>query len=1128
MITSESAPESCPDAAHEPWLRFTSKDRFGLALSGGGIRSATFNLGLLQSLGAKGLLDRIDYLATVSGGGYVGGFWTALRQHGSRALADRARARVASTPQRRAEADPARSASDGPEPIEVRHLREFSRFLMPRAGLLSQDTWTAVVAVLGGALPALGATLSAFALVFVSWWLLQSALELGRTYPDLYGVPPVSLLFATFTWFVQVTTEGNFRRSGRGGLAAINEGWFLASSVLAALFSAGALQLTPLSVSPSFEPTLAWALAGLALLALRAPVSRFGSVGEALQRGQYLERAAARCFVPALIWAGLGAIWVASEMVAWQRVEHWAITGSTGGALTATGLFVWLRNWLSERPEPTRASAALQRLGKWLRPVLPELLANVAVLLIAAAIAVAIQMATPEQRLGIGAGALALLLLALIAFDPMRVGLHEFYRGRIARCFLGAAKPTRSRPSATIEQPGDDFTLGELDARRQAPLHLVCCAANNLSGDALAGLYRGARSCVISPFGVTLGSYTASLDDLRFSSALTASGAAFNSQMGAISMRLGPAAAVLMSALNLRLGLWLPHPLNPGNWFGRFPGLYFFLEALGQSSCDPPSAQVRQDAFDLLEGRTPAKFGVKRRIRVRSQNLHLSDGGHFENLALYELIRRHCRYVIVSDASADPDTAFDDLANAVRRVREDFGVEIDLDISPLRPNQAGYSSQHAVVGTIHYDGLGGTDKGTILYFKPALTGDEPPDVLQYRHRNAAFPHESTGDQFFDEAQWESYRRLGEHAGSVILRVAQPPEALDAARAERLVERLFLDATQQWHPTQRRNREVFLELTERCRQLEAELRDNAPAWLRAEFFPEVGAALGFEPPVEAGPERADEELRAVHLMLMVGQVMEEIWLAAELDLHWAHPVNEGWMSYLHRWASTPTFRRWWPVLRPIFDVHFRDFIKDRFGVALVDGRARRHEWGQVGARLELVPITSAPERAVAAEQRLRVLGPWPPGSHVLEYRLHFLAEGTLPLRSVQVGLLTYRRVPTESGYEACWGASELFVPPALMGAGIVARLLDAVVAYFAEEQGGRIERARVSLTEDGHGGPGPQSARDPSGRLRSVNLINFYKSRGFVYADELDGAGCDELVRRFGQSAPPIAPVPSSR
>src|SRR5439155_22703404 len=198
--------------------------------------------------------------------------------------------------------------------------------------------------------------------------------------------------------------------------------------------------------------------------------------------------------------------------------------------------------------------------------------------------------------------------------------------------------------------------------------------------------------------------------DLRVRDALPASAAAFKSQMARISIGLAPAVAFLMIALNLRLGLWVPHPNNRHRGDYWFPGRFFLFILFGRS-------------------------------RTTKKHLQLSDGDHFENFGLYELIRRHCRYIVVSDCGADPEVAFDDLANVLRRVREDFGVEIELDVSPLRPRDDGLAGQPAVGGTTHYNSPTGMDKGTILFSKPALTGDEPADVLQYRTRNRAFPHE---------------------------------------------------------------------------------------------------------------------------------------------------------------------------------------------------------------------------------------------------------------------------------------------------------------------------------------------------------------------------------------------------
>ena len=233
----------------------------------------------------------------------------------------------------------------------------------------------------------------------------------------------------------------------------------------------------------------------------------------------------------------------------------------------------------------------------------------------------------------------------------------------------------------------------------------------------------------------------------RLGAAITASAAAFNSNMGHISVRVGPAVSFLMTMLNLRLGLWVRHPLAARVGPRRWPGLLFYREMFGLTSAS---------------GRIP------RRGRTQDRSCATSTcptAATSRTWRFYELVRRHCRYIIVSDCGADPGVAFDDLGNALRRIREDFGVDISIDVAPLRPDARRHRPrQHVAVGTIHYSA---TDRGILLYVKPSLTGDEPPDVLQYQTRNSAFPHEATGDQFYDEAQWESYRRLGLHAANRI-------------------------------------------------------------------------------------------------------------------------------------------------------------------------------------------------------------------------------------------------------------------------------------------------------------------------------------------------------------------------
>jgi hypothetical protein len=154
--------------------------------------------------------------------------------------------------------------------------------------------------------------------------------------------------------------------------------------------------------------------------------------------------------------------------------------------------------------------------------------------------------------------------------------------------------------------------------------------------------------------------------------------------------------------------------------------------------------------------------------------VYLSDGGHFENLGIYELVRRGCRLILACDASEDRDYKLGELGNAIRKCRNDFGVDIKINVDNLRAvgksGESGdddirKSSQHCAVGVISYE-KARTDPtakpGILIYIKASLTGDEPADVLEYKYSQADFPHDSTADQWFSESQFESYRKLGEH------------------------------------------------------------------------------------------------------------------------------------------------------------------------------------------------------------------------------------------------------------------------------------------------------------------------------------------------------------------------------
>jgi hypothetical protein len=179
-----------------------------------------------------------------------------------------------------------------------------------------------------------------------------------------------------------------------------------------------------------------------------------------------------------------------------------------------------------------------------------------------------------------------------------------------------------------------------------------------------------------------------------------------------------------------------------------------------------------------------------------SPDWYLTDGGHFENSAAYELVRRRLPTIVVCDHGADPEQTFEDLAILVRKARTDLGAQVQFlaaaELAAL-PGGAGEAfgtlaelgfaeaapgaerarpTRYAALARISYEGSEATS--TLLWLRPAVLGGEPADVLGYHALHPDFPQQSTADQFFDEAQWESYRRLGEQLGEVVFGKLPPP------------------------------------------------------------------------------------------------------------------------------------------------------------------------------------------------------------------------------------------------------------------------------------------------------------------------------------------------------------------
>jgi hypothetical protein len=1134
---------STPGKADEPWVSSTSADYLGLALSGGGVRSATFNLGLLQALSKKDILSRVNYLATVSGGGYIGAFWTRWRHHqnGKTPLAD------SFFPW--AITDKSRLATDPPEireAPEIRHLRENSRFLIPRKGF-NKEFLEAVKCILEGFISSITAAFTLVVLITCLWsWLAYLVIRLSAssgTVATIVGV--LAWVLAILFWMPKRETgqTDSFSPDPKKMSSAISVlvcmtlslaggAWAWIAFVNTGIHGRSELGWgSAIPAAYAFNHFLAApcvALAAILVLLIfqRLIIRRFMKGDPDLadttlyNPSDPMDRFMVWLLGALIYWAVFTAIW---EVAVWLHVKATSLK-PTGGVMAVLGmLFIWLRNWLKKEPWKEGNIGWLDRF----KPYVPIILANAIVVLMFILSAVFIlehgmvKAACPNFWMTVTL--VLAMLLVLLLYDPSKLGLHAFYRAKLTECYLKAGRiesQTQNPNPQSSEKMSDDIGLKEDTGK---PLHLICCAANHLHGNLINNLHRGARSAVLSRNGITIGNYYNDDGGLSISSAITASAAAINSMMGGKSIALGPAVAFVMTAFSIRLGLWVPNPAyNPpekSDPTKAEPHRFKYAEKLFKYS-DKLTYAAKGAWYFLMSPRyLPGILFIKELLgwsRTGANGdpyIHLSDGGHFENLALYELIRRHCRYIIVSDAGMDKDFTFGDFGRAVRRVREDFGVEIEIDFDPLRPGKDGLSHQHIAVGSIHYDGLTGTDKGTIIYIKPVLTGDEPVDLYEHHCSNKAFPHDPTLDQFFDEAQWESYRRLGEHAGNASLCM------LSGADKEDPTERIFRKIRLYWHRTPWTIGEGGVRLCDHKADLEKLISDSSPQLLK-ELYGEIQGSQDEWVPGETIQDiledvtKCSEKNQLGNLMVAhrIFLFLEEAWYVCELDRYWAHPLAGAWMAYLHRLSRMPSIRCWWLILRPMYGSDFQLFA---------DKRLHLMPAGGLSSMVVIEKIIGTGKAFDSGYASRRFMELWPdfePKANQTKYRMLFWVPGTRDKDriSIEVGFLLVEI----AGNTARWRSSELFIPPELSGGGLTTQFLDGIIKNFENKKDLNILRMEVLLLDEPELPKDalktqlpPLATQGPAERQRIIELIDFYKSRKFHFdGDARDDGEQRRLVR----------------
>ncbi|MDV6342265.1 hypothetical protein R2103_10865 [Nitrosomonas sp. Is24] len=391
-----------------------------------------------------------------------------------------------------------------------------------------------------------------------------------------------------------------------------------------------------------------------------------------------------------------------------------------------------------------------------------------------------------------GLFATAIAIFLALQINANLFSMHTFYRNRLTNAYLAASNKTDTNGASIIRDA--DIGVHATDAINLKDLidikpYLIVNTTLNLAGENndLAWQDRKAASFIMSPLycGYALdgtrnpseecfqktesyasknrAAYEEEKENppneyfLKLDLAMTISGAA-SSPLGGFHTK--PGVSMLMVLGGARLGWWLSNPLKEEWWQGQ--------DKRWQFSSDTPllTTLYKEMSSDANE---------------KEKKIYLSDGGHFENLGIYELVRRRCALIVVSDAGEDHLFNFDDLANAIHKIRVDFGVEIEIDVSELRPKKipgddgsekfsakSRFSSKNFVIGKIKYASSAKTEfknekDGILIYMKlsfPVSAESRAIDVLNYAALNNQFPHESTLDQWFSEEQFEAYRQIG--------------------------------------------------------------------------------------------------------------------------------------------------------------------------------------------------------------------------------------------------------------------------------------------------------------------------------------------------------------------------------
>lgn len=737
----------------------TRKDnQIGLALSGGGIRSATFSLGIMQALVKRDLLKKVDYLSTVSGGGYIGSSVTWLtsklaQQSGDHRKPDTFSIGKGAFPYGSDDPRPGNEQHDSSKQDDMlKYLREHGYYLTPGAGI---NVFSLLAAILRGTILNLLVWIPTFVLVFMLMqWLPGFAGFDGKS----VSTPVYAHLLETLSPDISVPALTEQETQNAIKWTEQKGNWKLLPPEVATVQD-------QLPARAPFEDALAednrprlilfevilWL--GFTLLAALITSAVVYSVATWFSRGNKnatrnnwyalrsrAERAAGFVFPLIIACVVIGFLPLIDVFL-----TSWL--AGVGPAAALLGAILAIRDFLaSGESKQSTAPGPAMKIGAAIfiyGIVLTSYMLGLELLDL-------FQSYTPVW-------VLAAVVLILGWFVNLNyISIHRFYRDRLMETFMPDIEDALDQRTGRA-QGANTARLHDISSETEphGPYHIVNTNVVLVSSKDPVYKTRGGDNFILSPLycgsNATGWRKTEAFmhGKMTLATAVAISGAAANPNtgVGGVGLTRDLFVSLVMSLLNLRLGYWADNP-NPTYRFGHPPNHF------------RPGAYALGNVMGLDGGG----------YQEHRDFVQLSDGGHFENMGLYELIRRRVKLAIVCDGGADEDFSFSDMQTTVRRIEDDFGARLkildsdspDLVVpdapQPSRyPLGAGYAKQGHMIASITYaDG----SKGWLIFMKTTLTGDVSFKVKGYKAQNPKFPDESTADQFFDEVQFEAYRELG--------------------------------------------------------------------------------------------------------------------------------------------------------------------------------------------------------------------------------------------------------------------------------------------------------------------------------------------------------------------------------